>query len=71
MCSSLDSGEGSRDGAAVASALDAPPVEDNVLTNLDSSFEHGVFGGLTFSFNGKSDKEFVTALNGKAGRPDR
>lgn len=51
-------------------AVDAPPISDNVLSNLDSSFEHGFFVGLTFSFNAKKDEDFTKALTGKAARTD-
>lgn len=51
-------------------AVDAPPISDNVLSSLDSSFEHGFFVGLTFSFNAKKEEDFTKALTGKAARTD-
>lgn len=50
--------------------VDKAPLNDNVLSKLDSSFEHGFFAGLTFSFNRRDEKDFTSALTGKAGRTD-
>ncbi|MFP3940469.1 MAG: hypothetical protein ACLF0P_09195, partial [Thermoanaerobaculia bacterium] len=51
--------------------LGAPPVDANVLNELNSSFEHGFFAGLTFSFNSRQEPDELNAiLNGKAGPTD-
>ena len=49
------------------------PLTDNVLNNLDSSFEHGFFAGLTFSFNSGDSKkaDLLKALTGKATQTDK
>lgn len=46
------------------------PLNDNILNNLDSSFEHGFFAGLTFTFNGPEDDDFVKTLTGQTKRTD-
>ncbi|HEX2164211.1 MAG TPA: hypothetical protein VHM02_09700 [Thermoanaerobaculia bacterium] len=53
-----------------AQGIDRAPISDNVLNELDSSFEHGFFAGLTFSFNRGDETKFVSGLNGKSGRTD-